>query len=181
MTADRNKSRAHLAQQICDLPLDLTTEQRRAALNRIRGDLPRDEVCAVLVLLGQMQSGQLTLHTVLRTLARLRKMLGVPPKDLAAALSPHLKAYHLIECAKYLENVGAHMHLSADKKCAECGSGFHNLTGLNEIALRFTRADARYCSAKCKQKAYRKRVTAATSPPMSKRHRVTDGTHGAMH
>jgi hypothetical protein len=125
----------------------------------------------------------LSLRAVVRTFTRLRMVAGVPPKDLAAALSPHFKAYHLVECATYLESVAGHMHLSANrKKCALCGSELeHKLKGSNEMELQFIRADARYCSAKCKQKAYRKRVTAVTSPPRSKPSRVTDGTHGRMH
>jgi hypothetical protein len=91
----------------------------------------------------------------------------VPAEEAATALAPHLKAQHLIKFATYLEAVGARMYAKqSKKKCAECGTALeHKIVDGREMRLLFVRADACYCSARCKQKAYRKRrVTAAHSP-----------------
>jgi hypothetical protein len=117
----------------------------------------------------------ITLKSVLRTLARLRDVARVPAQDMAEALLPHLKAQHLIEVATYLERVGGRMLAQqANKKCAVCGSplGIEAVDG-RELKLNFIRADACYCSAKCKQKAYRKRVTATRSLHAMNASRVT--------
>jgi hypothetical protein len=54
-------------------------------------------------------------------------------------------------------------------KCAECGQDVWAKTDLvaRKREFRWVRRDARYCSAKCRQKAYRKRVTARASPVRS--------------
>ena len=126
-----------------------------------------------------------SLGSALRTLARLRTVAHVPAEDLAAALHPHLKAQHLIALAQYLEGVGKRMWLdpkqsATRKKCAVCGSEFEHKILNGGVQLQFVRADARYCSAKCKQKAYRKRVAHIRTPTNAYPSRVTDRAHVRM-
>jgi hypothetical protein len=64
----------------------------------------------------------------------------------------------------FLDDIGrelADRRVEPKRICAECG---------NDDADRlYDRSDSRYCSAKCRQKAYRKRVTGKASPRAGKR------------
>jgi hypothetical protein len=102
------------------------------------------------------------LRYVLRTLTRLNRIAKkVPAEDLAAALLPHPHRYDLLLfLATYLNDVeefGLPLAKAQWRRCAECG---------HELDCRFysIRSDAHFCSPKCRQKAYRKRVTARASP-----------------
>jgi hypothetical protein len=64
----------------------------------------------------------------------------------------------------YFEDVWQYMkELKPEQKriCAECGD--------DSADRLYDRSDTRYCSAKCRQKAYRKRVTGKASPRTRKR------------
>lgn len=126
---------------------------------------------------------QITIESVLRTLTRLQMVRHAPAEDLAAALSPYFKAQHLIEVASYLERVGARMYTKqSKKKCAECGGTLDStIVDGRERQLRFVRADIRYCSVKCKQKAYRKRVMPSRAPVKDKPSRVTAASMQKAH
>jgi hypothetical protein len=79
-------------------------------------------------------------------------------------------------------------------RCCECGNNILTLNGMIAQAFglsretidrdggevsRGVRADARYCSPKCRQRAYRKRVMANRSNNGRKRHaaKVRDASH----
>jgi len=105
----------------------------------------------------------LTVESVLRTVARvkaLRKLGG--DKDVAVALAPHVTGSLIQELREFLETVAHYMkkiqtteQYDPLPKCIECGKDIsHDLT-----AHETYRKDVRYCSPRCRQRAYRKRVT----------------------
>jgi hypothetical protein len=100
------------------------------------------------------------LKFVLRTLTRLKRIADkVPAEQLAAALVPrHLQRERFLYLSTYLRDIVDYAEKFAPKQqCCECGKEFQS-------PLYNVRSDARYCSRGCRQKAYRKRVTARASP-----------------
>jgi hypothetical protein len=91
-------------------------------------------------------------------------------QDVAAALMKHCTkrergdAYFI---GTYLDDVfqlNRKAEHDAEQHCCECGDSVH------ERKDRDARSDARYCSPKCRTRAYRKRVTTNRSPNRCKRH-----------
>jgi hypothetical protein len=82
--------------------------------------------------------------------------------DVAAALAPHVEGSLIQELGEFLETVAYYMKKIQTKeqydplpKCIECGKDIeHDLT-----VYETYRKDVRYCSPRCRQRAYRKRVT----------------------
>jgi hypothetical protein len=98
------------------------------------------------------------LRYVLRTLGRLKRIANkVPAEQLAAALQPHLHSERLSYLSRYLSDVAEYANQAAKRQCAVCGLEL-------DSRIYSVRSDARYCSPGCRQKAYRKRVTARASP-----------------
>jgi hypothetical protein len=64
---------------------------------------------------------------------------------------------------------------AAEPRCCGCGQSVHEWT---KNSSGYARSDARYCSAKCRQKAYRKRVTAKHGGG-GRRRNVRDVRHGS--
>jgi predicted nucleic acid-binding Zn ribbon protein len=101
--------------------------------------------------MSRQPTRQLTLEFVLRTLARLRMVTRLDQTDLAQALAGHRKDVQFL--GEYLEGVASEMkrlgyisnrHPNGD--CVECG---------HEIGVDHN--GARFCSSRCRQRAYRKR------------------------
>jgi len=84
-------------------------------------------------------------------------------EDVAAALLKHCTQRERADVpfiGQYLVDVWelyCKAEEAAEPRCAECGNSIH------EWKDEFARSDARYCSQKCRQRAYRKRVTANRS------------------
>jgi hypothetical protein len=114
---------------------------------------------------------------ILRTLERLRRLTYYAPEAIAEAISPHFRIQDVVEAIVHLEDVAKCMDKKMQWKCAECGRDMHaNIDPTNRVRVfRRVRRNARYCSAKCRQKAYRKRkhVTATASDTKVKPSRVT--------
>jgi hypothetical protein len=89
---------------------------------------------------------QLTLRFVLRTLARLQMMTRIPPQTLAKEVGPHCP--QLRGLGDYMSDVASYMEREHDEwRCEKCGS-----------SNRPDHNGAKYCSARCRQRAYRKRL-----------------------
>jgi predicted nucleic acid-binding Zn ribbon protein len=105
-----------------------------------------------------------TVEEVLRTLARVEALgkLGSRNEDVAAALAPHVNGARIQSLGEFLETVAQYMkklqtaeQYDPVRLCVVCGREMDS-----------GRANVQFCSPKCRQKAYRKRVTenqAATS------------------
>ena len=126
----------------------------------------------------------LSYQFVRRTLARMKVLAQVDDKVLAAALPKILNVREpkgLIDrLVSYLEGVASHMDEPPARTCAECGkeldakwrelaraAGVSYQTILQDGGFRNPRSDQRYCSPKCRQRAYRQRL------------RILRATHGA--
>jgi predicted nucleic acid-binding Zn ribbon protein len=101
----------------------------------------------------------MTLQYVLRTFDRLRRIANrIDAETLAELLAKHVGWDRIAYPAQFADDVNCYMREYIQKHpnrhCIECG------TPLNCL---YDRADARYCSPACRQKAYRKRVMARTS------------------
>jgi hypothetical protein len=101
-----------------------------------------------------------TVEEVLRTLARVEALgkLG-HYEDVAAALAPHLNGGRIQALGEFLETVAHYMkklqtaeQYDPPRLCVVCGKSIGMVTD-------YTRRDIRFCSPKCRQKAYRERVT----------------------
>jgi hypothetical protein len=109
------------------------------------------------------------LRKVRRALARLQTLMGVNVNVFAEVLakdSPH-HADRLLRMSIYLELACERMcRIALARRCAECGCPMGFEIGPEGLGFKRTpRADARYCSPACRQKAHRKRrVTDSTSP-----------------
>jgi hypothetical protein len=127
----------------------------------------------------------------LRTLERMRRMMGIPPEKLAAGISPYIRIDQVLEVAMYLEEVAECMGKQMPQwKCAECGRDIWfkdsvsvtvnpdgKLVRSRRREIQLVRRDAHYCSQACRQKAYRKRKAALrqeASPRPSSRNGVTE-------
>jgi hypothetical protein len=100
------------------------------------------------------------LRFTLRTLARLRRMAHkLNAKLLAEVLVPDaLSRGDLRALETYLGDIVEYAKdLTPKRHCATCGDEL-------DSAFSYMRSDACYCSRRCRQKAYRKRVTARASP-----------------
>jgi hypothetical protein len=92
---------------------------------------------------------QLTMTFVLRTLARVQMMTRLNQKLLAKALLPHRHRHDVQYLSEYLGDVASCMGKVERRRhpaCVECGD--ENMRDHH---------GARYCSNKCRQRAYRKR------------------------
>jgi hypothetical protein len=105
----------------------------------------------------------MTVESVLRTLARVEALgrLG-GYEDVAAALSPHVEGSRIQALGEFLDTVAHYMkkiqtteQYDPRPKCIECGDDIEYDLTVHENY----RKDVRYCSARCRQRAYRKRVT----------------------
>ena len=129
----------------------------------------------------------LSVQFVRRTLARMKTLTFVDEEVLAAALPKILNVQDpkgLIDrVTAYLEGVAVRMKEAPAPTCAECGEELDAVgrglaralsvsyqTILQDQRLKDRRSDHRYCSPKCRQKAYRKRVAAKTRPKKRSRH-----------
>ena len=104
-----------------------------------------------------------TVEEVLQTLARVEALgkLGCY-EEVAAALAPHVNGCRiqglgefLVDVAYYMKKLQTEEQYDPCRKCVVCDRDIDS-----------ERANVRFCSPKCRQKAYRKRVTenqAATS------------------
>jgi transposase len=109
----------------------------------------------------------------LRTLARIEALTYFTDEQLAEYFaSLNVKADRLRFLGDLLEGIGESMQKqeakSEARKCVECGDSLDLLDG---------EARARHCSPKCRQAAYRKRVTARASSRTEKasQTRLSDG------
>jgi len=105
----------------------------------------------------------LTVESVLRTLARVEalKTLG-GDEDVAAALVPQVAGMRIQGLGELLDTVASYMKKIQTEhqydpwpKCIECGEDIQYDLTVHEKH----RKDVRYCSGRCRQRAYRKRVT----------------------
>jgi hypothetical protein len=136
------------------------------------GDTDDDE----LIDLEQYLALPRPLNRVLRTLKRMRGLTGIPPKILAAVISPHVGIEQIIWMKEYLEELAAAFGKQMEKRtCAGCGKPVcfkderefsvgetpedSKIRATTTREYRVVRADAVYCSNACRQKAYRKRKT----------------------
>jgi hypothetical protein len=89
------------------------------------------------------------MKSILRTLVRLNAITKFSQESLAEALLPHVRPGQIQFLGQYLDDVAYFMkkNAGAPPRCVECD------TELSEY-----RPAARYCSAKCRQRAYRKRA-----------------------
>src|SRR5262249_31602541 len=112
----------------------------------------------------------------LRTLARLQVLTRLTNEvfaDVMAERAPHVRAGDIFFLANFLEGVATAMAKRQEQYrcCAVCG---------NAIEGKYCKArpDARYCSSKCRQRAYRDRVEqidrAIRAPKRNKRRVLTD-------
>lgn len=106
------------------------------------------------------------LRYVVRTLNQVRRIANAFDAEvLAEVLAKHVGASVAFPC-QFLDDVGQYLpqYLPPPKHCAECG-------GYLDGGINPARADARYCSPRCRQSAYRKRVTDRTdvskAPPVT--------------
>jgi hypothetical protein len=97
-----------------------------------------------------------TVEEVLRTLARVEALgkLG-RNEDVAAALAPHVRGGRiqglgefLVDVAYYMKKIQTEEQYDPCRKCAVC-----------DREMDSERANVRFCSPKCRQRAYRERVT----------------------
>jgi hypothetical protein len=97
-----------------------------------------------------------TVEEVLRTLARVEALGKFGHyEDVAAALAPHVNGCRIQGLGEFLDTVACYMkklqtaeQYDPCRKCAVC-----------DREMDSGRANVRFCSPKCRQKAYRKRVT----------------------
>ena len=109
---------------------------------------------------------------ILRTWKRLRTLMRVPPVNVAERLLPHVSVSEVLDAGIYLQVLAHFMVKQTQWKCAECGrdvlvAGSSVQVDVDEstrspevtrtMQVRQVRRDARYCSATCRQKAFRKR------------------------
>jgi len=114
------------------------------------------------------------LRKVRRTLARMEALTRVNPNFLAEMLakeSPHYMK-RLLLMSLHLELTAGRMNqIAPARKCAACGFPLGFAVDEEGLGLeRIPRADAHYCSPRCRQKAHRKRrrVAAGTAPATTK-------------
>jgi hypothetical protein len=118
------------------------------------------------------------------TLARMKTLAQVDDKVLATELPKILNVREpkgLIDrLVSYLEGVASHMEEPPAPTCSECGkeldakwrelakaAAVSYQTILQDGGIKNARSDRRYCSPKCRQRAYRRRL------------RIPRATHGA--
>jgi hypothetical protein len=110
--------------------------------------------------------GQRVNRFVRRTMKRMLKLaLLLPPQkgaDFFAAAD--IRLADVVEVELWLKDVSLIMTKHAmQRTCEECGGGigYSPVAGNGHVTLQISRwrPDARYCSAKCRQSAYRKCVT----------------------
>jgi hypothetical protein len=127
---------------------------------------------------------RLLLRKVLRTLARLKALSGINVNVIAEILAKDSLQHgeRVATMSVYLEMVSERMaRIAFERQCAECGRPMGFDVGPEGFVLKHTpRADARYCSPTCRQKAHRKRhhVTASAQPATTKPSR-RNGSHRA--
>ena len=91
-------------------------------------------------------------------------------EDVAAALLKHCTerergdAYLVGSFLDDVQQINRKAENDAEPRCCECGGN------ICDAKDRSVRSDARYCSPKCRTRAYRKRVTADRSANGRKRH-----------
>jgi hypothetical protein len=99
---------------------------------------------------------------VRRTLARMKQLAGLDPK--AAADNAKLLGvsyFDVVEMHLWLERVARLMPMTP---CEKCGQPINaKMVDVNTIEPLRRRPDARFCSAKCRQKAHRQRKASVTS------------------
>jgi hypothetical protein len=111
---------------------------------------------------------------VRRTLARVQWLRNrADCQELADALFAHgansNTHVHIRGLGQYLEDVAECLELKYPKQsCAMCGIDLG-------CSFSVTRRDVRYCSSRCRQRAYRKRVTARKSGRHADAPHVTTG------
>jgi hypothetical protein len=96
-------------------------------------------------------------------------------EDVAAALLKHCSRKDRRDAAlagQFLVDLWDLNHKAESEapRCCECGEDILEIKSPAFFALAAPRADARYCSAKCRTRAYRKRVTASRPGERRKRH-----------
>jgi hypothetical protein len=112
----------------------------------------------------------------LRTLNRLWALSKYDRENVARTIAPHIKPERIVLMAKFLNSlVGSMLKEKTDSKCADCGkSMLARVDAQKGVAhILSHRLDARYCSAKCRQAAYRKRVTVRSGKARTEPSRVT--------
>ena len=111
-----------------------------------------------------------------RTLARMTMLTEVDKKQFAAAMSEmKIARTYLYSIGRWLQEIASLMPQTSS--CAECGEEMTVVILENTKLLKY-RADARYCSRKCRQRAYRKRVTEHTHPKKTSRNKSTSSETG---
>jgi hypothetical protein len=118
---------------------------------------------------------------VRRTLARMKMLTEVDVENAAAAMAKmNVCIVDLVSLMDWLDLVTNAMRKTVVlRTCAECGEPIGlKLMGPGHAEVSKYRPDARYCSRKCRQKAYRKRVTAKAQPKKKSRNKDTSHTPG---
>jgi hypothetical protein len=117
---------------------------------------------------------EIDVRFVLRTLKRMRQLsMQLTPEALAEILAKLVHPSELNGLSTYLSDVFELMKKQHEhRRCVECGGELDCVTSYN------VRPEARYCSSKCRQRAYRTRVEqidlAIRKPRRNKRRVFTD-------
>jgi hypothetical protein len=103
---------------------------------------------------------QLTRQFLRRTLERMKELAKVDPQEAAAALKDMKVRFSDMVLTKcWLEDVAAIMAKTAVQTCVECGGPVnYKMIAPDHVEVAYGRTDRRYCSPKCRQRAYRKRA-----------------------
>jgi hypothetical protein len=112
---------------------------------------------------------------LVRTFKRsLTLMTRLPPEMIANYIFPDIRIDQVADLIVSLEEVARCIGKKMQWKCAECGKDIwfkDDLPNLQRVIQR-KRRNSRYCSQACRQRAYRKRVTATPSDTKAKASRV---------
>jgi hypothetical protein len=113
---------------------------------------------------------------LVRTFKRALVLTRLPPEAIADSIFPDIRIDQVVDLIESLEKVARCIAKKMQWKCAECGKDVwyaDDVANRKRVIIASKRRDSRYCSQACRQRAYRKRVTATPSDTKAKASRVT--------
>jgi hypothetical protein len=110
----------------------------------------------------------------IRTFKRSLRWTRLPPEMIADLIFPQIRIEQVVELMSFLEEVVLCIGKKMQWKCAECGNDIWYKDDLlkRQREIQRKRRNSRYCSQACRQRAYRKRVTATPGDAKAKASRV---------
>jgi hypothetical protein len=112
---------------------------------------------------------------LVRTFKRALVLTRLPPEAIADSIFPDIRIDQVVELIASLEKVARCIAKKMQWKCAECGKDvwYADDVANRKRVINRKRRNSRYCSQACRQRAYRRRVTATPSDAKAKASRVT--------